>query len=73
MHRAILAGATPEQVADASGIGVRDAFERWERWADVQRHSMILGRPGVTQDEQETVHARFVEAGRGPLAARRGE
>jgi hypothetical protein len=31
MHRAILAGATPEQVADAAGASVREVFGRWER------------------------------------------
>jgi hypothetical protein len=59
MHRAILAGATPDQVADAAGTSVRNAFEQWKHWADTQRHSIIAGRPGVTKDAYETVRARF--------------
>lgn len=63
MHRAIRAGATPQQVADAAGMSVRRAFERWERWADVQRHSIVAGRPGVTEVDYQAVRARFIEAG----------
>jgi hypothetical protein len=62
MHRAIRAGATPQQVADAAGMGVRRAFERWERWADIQRDSIVAGRPGVTEAEYQAVRARFAEA-----------
>jgi hypothetical protein len=43
MHRALLAGATPDQAAGAS---VRGMFEQWKRWANGQRHSLIAGRPG---------------------------
>jgi hypothetical protein len=59
MHRAILAGATPGQVAEAAGLSVRDVFERWERWADGQRGLVLAGRPGVSAEAYETVRARF--------------
>lgn len=39
MHRAILAGATPAEVAEAAGVSVRDVYERWEKWG------MLSGRP----------------------------
>lgn len=68
MHRAMLAGATPDQVADAAGRTVRDVFKQWERWADMQRHSIIAGHPGVAEEEYETVRERFAAAVEGPLA-----
>lgn len=61
MHRAILAGASPSQVAAAAGLGVRELFEQWRRWADGQRGSIIAGCPGVTEDEYVAVQRRFVE------------
>ena len=39
MHRALLAGATPDQVADAAGTSVQAMYEQWKQWADGQRHS----------------------------------
>ncbi|MGA2829720.1 MAG: hypothetical protein ABSF03_26825 [Streptosporangiaceae bacterium] len=47
MHRALLAGATPEQVAEAAGMSVRAIYEQWKQWADGQRRSLIAGRPGA--------------------------
>ncbi len=67
MHRALLAGAMPEQVADAAGTTVRDVYEQWEQWAHEQRGSIVAGRPGVTQQAYEAVQARF-SADRGSLA-----
>lgn len=67
IHRAILAGATPAQVSEAVGMSVRDAYERWQRWAEVQRHSVIGGRPATTEEAYATVLARFAESSRGPL------
>jgi hypothetical protein len=43
VHPAILAGAIPEQVAEAAGINVRAVYGMWERWADGQRRIMIAG------------------------------
>lgn len=68
MHRAILAGATPGQVADAAGMSVRGAFERWQRWADGQRQLILAGRRGMTEAEYENVCRRFAAASTGPLA-----
>ena len=62
MHRALLAGATPDQVAEAAGTSVRGMYEQWKQWADGQRHSLIAGRPGVTQEVYETIQARFAAA-----------
>ena len=36
MHRALLAGATPEQVADAAGTSVSGVYEQWQQWTDEQ-------------------------------------
>ncbi len=60
MHRALLAGATPDQVADAAGTSMRGVYEQWKQWADGQRHSLSAGRPGVTKEAYETIHARFM-------------
>ena len=62
MHRALLAGATPEQVAEAAGTSVRGMYDQWTQWADGQRHSLIVGRPGMTQEAYETIQARFTAA-----------
>jgi hypothetical protein len=59
MHRAILAGAIPDQVAAAAGLSVREVFEQSECWAEGQRRSIIAGRPGVTVEEYATVRTRF--------------
>jgi hypothetical protein len=63
MHRAICAGATSQQVAEAAGMGVRRAFERWERWAGIQRQSIVAGRPGVAEVDYQVVRACFAEDG----------
>ena len=41
MHRALLAGATPDQVAEAAGTSVRGIYEQWKLWADGLRRSLI--------------------------------
>ena len=63
MHRALLAGATPGQVAEAAGTSVHGMYEQWKQWADGQRHSLIAGRPEMTQEAYETIQARLVAAG----------
>ena len=68
MHRALLAGATPDQVAEAAGTSVRGMYEQWKQWADGQRHSLIAGRPGVTEEAYKEVRARFVATGGEALA-----
>jgi hypothetical protein len=65
VHRAILAGATPAQVADAAGTGVGDVYERWQKWADTERSIMIDGRPSISEEAFVTVLTRFAEAFRG--------
>jgi hypothetical protein len=62
MHRALLAGATPVQLAEAAGMSVRGIYEQWQQWADGQRHSLIADRPGVTQEASEEIQARLVAA-----------
>ena len=46
MHRALLAGATPDQVAEAAGTSVRNMHEQWKQWADGRRRAagLHLGR-----------------------------
>jgi hypothetical protein len=34
MHRALVAGATPAQVAEAAGTSVRGIYEQWKQWAN---------------------------------------
>jgi hypothetical protein len=63
MHQAIVAGATPDQVAEAAGVSVSDVFERWERWAEGQRGLILGGRPSVSAEAYELVRARFAAAG----------
>jgi hypothetical protein len=67
VHRAILAGASSAQVSAAAGMSIRDVYERWHNWADVQRHFMIGGQPGVTEEAYATVLASFAAAFQGPL------
>ena len=63
MHQAIVAGASPHQVAEAAGASVQDVFERWERWADGQRGLILAGRPSVSAEAYEIVRSRFAAAG----------
>jgi hypothetical protein len=62
MHRALLAGATPDQVAAAAGTSVRGMYEHWKQWPMGQRRSLIAGRPGVTEEAYEEIQARFMAA-----------
>lgn len=59
IHRALLAGATPKQAADAAGLSVGDVYEQWHQWADLQRRSLIAGHPGITEEAFKAVRARF--------------
>jgi hypothetical protein len=62
MHRTLLAGATPDQVAEAAGTSVRGRCEQLKPRADVQRHSLIAGQPEITQEAYATIQARFMAA-----------
>jgi hypothetical protein len=46
---------------------MRELFDRWQRWAEVQRHLMIGERPAVTEEAYVRVLARFADACKGPL------
>jgi hypothetical protein len=59
LHRALLAAATPDQVAEAAGTSVRSVYEQWKQWADGKRRSLVAGRPGVTQEAYQAIQARF--------------
>jgi hypothetical protein len=65
IHSAMLAGARPEVVAAALGNSLQVAFDRWHEWASRQREFISNGKPGISQDEYETVAARFAALGVG--------
>jgi len=53
VHRALLAGATPDQVADAAGTSVGGMYEQWKQWADGQPladRGPSQGDPGGVRD-----------------------
>jgi hypothetical protein len=70
VHRAVMAGASLEQVCAAVGEDPETVRALWQRWADGQRHRWVRGRPGVSGDEYAAVAAAF---GFAPLAAETGE
>ena len=59
MHRALLAGATPDQVAEAAGTSVRRMYEQWKQWADGQApladRGPSRGDPGGVRDHPGTL------------------
>ena len=59
IHRALLAGATLAQVADASGMTCAEAAERWRSWADGQRQ-LRQQVPGLGLSEAEYLRAAAV-------------
>jgi hypothetical protein len=63
IHGAMLAGAKPEAVAGALGNSLQVAFDRWHEWTVKQRDFIIGGKPGITEDENETVARRFAALG----------
>jgi hypothetical protein len=63
IHGAMLAGARPEAVMGAMGTSMEVAFERWHEWALRQRDFIYRGKPGITQEEYDTVAKRFVAVG----------
>lgn len=65
---AMLAGARPEAIMGALGNSMEVAFERWHAWAIAQRDFIVNGKPGITQDEYETVARRFAAVGIKPAA-----
>jgi hypothetical protein len=64
VHRAVLGGATPTQVADAMGTDVSTVAQRWRAWADRQRWLRESGsRFGMPPAEYATVAAALDERG----------
>ena len=63
IHGAMLAGARPEAIMGAMGNSMEVAFERWHEWAVAQRDFIVNGKPGITQEEYETVARRFAAVG----------
>lgn len=66
IHRAILAGATSQQVCSAVGASMPDVFERWLGWVEGQRHLVIGGRPSVSEEAYIQVLASFAAHCREP-------
>jgi hypothetical protein len=76
MHRALLAGASPEQVAAARGVTVGQAGEQWRTWASGQRKRWLTTPPdgagsGLSAQEYDTVAALWLAAER-PCVSRCG-
>jgi hypothetical protein len=63
IHSAVLAGARMEAIAGALGNSLQVAFDRWHEWASRQRDFITDGKPGVTENEFETVAQRFAAVG----------
>lgn len=63
IHQALLGGASLEDVATATGLGVGDVVHRWVKWSDGQRRLWARGGPGVRDrsDEHDRV-AALIEA-----------
>lgn len=59
IHRALLAGATLAQVADASGMTCAETAERWRSWADGQRQ-LRQQVPGLGLSEADYLRAAAV-------------
>jgi hypothetical protein len=59
VHRALLAGATLVQVADAAGMTCAEAAEQWRSWADGQRQ-LRQQVPGLGLSEAEYLRAAAV-------------
>jgi hypothetical protein len=59
----MLAGARPEAIMGALGHSVQKAFDRWHEWAIAQRDFIVDGKPGITEEEYETVARRFAAVG----------
>lgn len=61
IHGAMMAGAKPEAVAGACGMGLDAAFQRWNDWAKIQRDYLANAKPGITHAEYDAVKRRFRE------------
>ncbi len=61
IHCAVLAGANPCAAAGALGGSAEGADTRWHEWAVRQRDFMIDGKPGISNEEYETVARRLQE------------
>lgn len=62
IHRAILAGASPQQVADAYGDALDRVYTDWQTWAHGQRslNGDASGTPGVDAEQYAHVHTIFM-------------
>ena len=63
IHGAVLAGARMEAISGALGNSLQVAFDRWHEWATRQRDFVFNGKPGISEDEYETVAQRFAAVG----------
>jgi hypothetical protein len=63
IHSAVLAGARMETIAGALGNSLQVAFDRWHEWASRQRDFVVNGKPGIAEDEYQTVMRRFTGIG----------
>jgi hypothetical protein len=67
MHRALVAGASPVQVAAARGVTVGQAGEQWRTWASGQRKRWLTTpgtAAGLSAQEYDTVAALWLAAER---------
>lgn len=60
IHRAVLAGASVDELAHAVGVSVGEVTERWRAWAEEQR-SLNADCPGVGVSEERD-YARVAAA-----------
>ena len=63
IHRALLKGASVEDVAAAFGGSADETARAWYQWADGQRRWSTGGRLGLTAGEYEKISAIFTAAG----------
>ena len=45
------------------GNSIEVAFQRWHEWALAQRDFIVAGKPGIAEEEYETVACRFAAVG----------
>lgn len=52
MHRALMVGASVEEVAEACGLEFAEVTKAWREWSDGQRHLLeqVVGMPDITAE-----------------------